>query len=218
MNHIYRSKQLTFLDKFDSSLNKLIQDKKNQDLDYAIISWCIELSIDRYFPQASKEIRYKTNQWIQHHIVIQISLEIYRNLLIITDQKCTRLGLGKIFGNLNNISQVDFRSNIKETKNKMSTKSILLIAFVLTGIGLLLFLLNKKENQKNSENTNQSNAYLPNQIPVREKYILALLINSDRHQKLIYSLKSNNHLKSEDSSKLYGATQGLWIGTRSKFD
>ena len=31
-------------------------------------------------------------------------------------------------------------------------------------------------------------------------------------------MKNNRRLQPEDSSKLYGATQGLWIGAKSKFD
>ena len=52
------------------------------------------------------------------------------------------------------------------------------------------------------------------------KCILALLIKSDRYQDLIHSLKDSksNRLKPQDAFKLYGATQGLWIGTKSEFD
>ena len=51
-----------------------------------------------------------------------------------------------------------------------------------------------------------------------QKHILVLLIKSDRYQDLIHSLKNNRFLRSEDSFKLYGATQGLWIGKKSEFD
>ena len=57
MNHIHNSKKLTYLDKFDAILNKLVQDKRNQDLDSAITSWCHELSKYSYFPKYPKEIK-----------------------------------------------------------------------------------------------------------------------------------------------------------------
>ncbi len=44
------------------------------------------------------------------------------------------------------------------------------------------------------------------------------MIKSDRNQELLDSLKSNTYLKTQDSQKLYGATQGLWIGTKSQFN
>ena len=74
-----------------------------------------------------------------------------------------------------------------------------------------------KENDLH-EFTIQNNNYLPRQYSIGEKHILALLIKSDRHQELIHSLNNNNFLQSEDSSILYGATQGLWIGAKSKFE
>ncbi|MGL5835801.1 MAG: hypothetical protein ACRC1Z_21610 [Waterburya sp.] len=64
----------------------------------------------------------------------------------------------------------------------------------------------------------QNNNYLPRQSFIGEKHVLALLIKSDRYQDLIHLLKNNSYLQPEDSSKLYGATQGLWIGTTSKFN
>ncbi len=217
MDFIYRSKQLNVLKKFNLILENLTKNKDNQDLDYAIVSWCIELSINTYFPQASKEIVGNINQWLQDSKVIKIALLSYQIILIITDKRLTK-GLVGISGLINNISQKKFCHNIRDSKKEMPIKSILLIAFVLTGVGFLLFLLNKKEPNKNSENANQSKAYLADQPPVREKYILALLINSDRDQELIFSLKKNNYLKPEHSCKLYGATQGLWIGTESTFN
>lgn len=64
----------------------------------------------------------------------------------------------------------------------------------------------------------QDNVCLRRSINKSQKHILALLIKSDRYQELIHSLKDNRFLQSKDSSKLYGATQGLWIGAKSKFD
>ncbi len=216
MNHI-RRRTITLVDKFTLASNKIARDKNNRDLDTAIISWCTELAINEYFPRVSTEIIENKNQWLQDNRLFEKTLQLYRNLLVITDKRATK-GLGNFGSKLENISQTDFYYNIKEIKENMSAKSIVLIAFVLTGIGVLLFLLNKKENGSNSR---YSNHRLNNAVayqPLREKHILVMLIKSDRYQELIHSLKNVNHLQPEDSSKLYGATQGLWIGSKSKFD
>lgn len=97
-------------------------------------------------------------------------------------------------------------------------ESLLVIAFVLTGIGLLIYLLNKKDSNRNARSSIRSNTYFNNPTPIKEKYILALLIKSDRYRYLIDSLNSNQYLQPKDSHKLYGATQALWIGTKSKFE
>ena len=202
--------------KFNFVLDRLAEDKRNENLDEAIISWCIELSLEKDFPQISRVIIRNKNEWIQQNIVVGITLEIYRQLLVVTDKKIMG-GIGNSFNRLKNISSKDFYYNIREVKQEMNAKSIIIVAFVLTAVGLLLYLLNKKDGNSNlqskSKTANYSN-YIP---PIREKYILALLIKSDRYQDVIHSMKNNNYLQPEDSSKLYGATQGLWIGTKSKF-
>ena len=69
-----------------------------------------------------------------------------------------------------------------------------------------------------SQTSIQQNVCSHRQINKSRKCILALLIKSDRYQELIHSLKNNSDLQPEDSSKLYGATQGLWIGVESEFE
>lgn len=219
--NLIRRQTSTLVSKFALASNKIARDKNNQDLDTAINSWCTELSINEYFPNVSTEIIENKNQWLQDNDVLTETLQLYRNLLVITDKKLTKVGIGNSGGHLENIYPTDFYHNVRKTKENMSAKSIVLIAFVLTGIGLLLFLLNKKENSNNSRSSNRrSNNAIAYQPLVREKHILALLIKSDRYQDLIHSLKDSksNYLKPQDASKLYGATQGLWIGAKSKFE
>ena len=75
--------------------------------------------------------------------------------------------------------------------------------------------LSQTDVQPNVYSHSQINKSRKNKL---RKHILALLIKSDRYQVLIHSLDNNTYLQPEDSSKLYGATQGLWIGTKSEFD
>ena len=201
------------INRFKNILREL-DDKYNYqvDLDDAISIWCERLSIN-----SSEEVKQYANQWLKNDYIVDLSLRIYRRILIITDNSLTR-GSGNAVFSFKNFPKLKFIKNIKEAKDKMSNKSILAIAFVLTGIGLLLFLLNKKEDSNNSRCNNLLNNAIAYQPRIKEKYILALLIKSDRYQELIHSLKDKDYLPPEDSSKLYGATQGLWIGSKNKFD
>ena len=219
MNPINRQNPLTLIDEFIQSLDELAGNENNRDLNCAIDSWCRELSINQHFPQASTEIIKNKNQWIQDNRIYREFLPLYQNLLVTTDKKIMG-GIGNSFNRLKNISNKDFYHNVQETKEEMNVKSIVLIAFVLTGIGLLLYLFNKKEDSNKSQYNNQLNNDLAYQPSVEEKQVLALLIKSDRYQELIHSLNKNNEKfwQTEDASKLYGATQGLWIGAKSKFD
>lgn len=225
-----RNKKLGFgfdiVDRFNCILDELNTKYSSEYLvlDDAILIWCNRLSIDKIFPRyspnippVSQKIKQHTNQWIQNDYLVSLSLKIYRRLLLITDSNLTKGG-GNVFFSFKDFPQDKFKINIKETKNNMSNKMLLLIAFVLTGVGLLLFLLNKKEKTNNSrEYKERSNTYLPYQ-PLQEKYVLALLINGDRNQKLIQSLKNSSYLKPEDSRQLYNATQALWIGSKTEFE
>jgi hypothetical protein len=216
MNSLDSQTQSTpLLNKFAVILNKLAENDRNRNLDDAVNSWCIELSINKHFPQAAQRIIDYQNEWLQDNKISKIVLGLYRNLLVVTDRRFTG-GIGNFKNALSNISRRDFHINIKETKDKMSTKSIVLIAFVFTGIGLLLFLLNQKE--KTNNRTNQENNYSLGKSHVPEKYVLALLLNSERNKPLIDSLKNSSHLKPEDSHKLYKATQALWIGSQNEFN
>ena len=218
MNSSYSLTPLSTLKKFNFVVEKLAEDKKNKNIDEAIISWCIELSLEKYFPLVSREIINNKNLWLQQNIVLKIALQLYRDLLIETDKRVTKIGLGTYLGNFENISRIDFYHNVQKVKHKMNIKTIVFVAFILTGVGLLLYILNQKNGSSNIRYSIQKNTYSSNVKNVREKYILTLLIKSDRYQDLIYSLKENSYLKPDDSLKLYGATQGLWIGAKNQFN
>jgi hypothetical protein len=166
MNTNYYLTPLSFLKSFDNILERLAQDKRNINLDEAIISWCIELSLEKYFPKVSQEIIENKNQWIQHSAISNITLKLYRNFLVITDKKIMGGFGNSLFNRLNNISRQDFSHIIQETKKEMNAKSIVFVAFVFTGIGLLLFLLNKKDN-----NNIKSNIQID-----KDKFILPMLL------------------------------------------
>ena len=78
--------------------------------------------------------------------------------------------------------------------------------------------LSEDKEYDSSKTKLQDNVCSRRSINKSQKHILALLIKSDRYQELIHSLKDSNYLKSQDASKLYGATQALWIKAKSEFD
>lgn len=218
------------ISKFNKILNELEQKYCHEylDLDTAIKIWCYRLSIDKIFPRkyhnilpTSKKIIKYVNQWLQDNLIVKLFAGIYREILIVTDQNITK-GQGNWLFSFQDYPETHFVDNIKEAKSnmersKMSNKLILLVGFILTGVGLLLFLLNRKENS-DSTRANQNITYAPRQSSVTEKYILALLINGDHNQPLINSLKNSSTVTQEDSSQLYDATQALWIGTETEFN
>lgn len=100
----------------------------------------------------------------------------------------------------------------------MSIQLIVLIAFALTGIGLLLFRLNQKNQRINDEQNIQYNVSQPYAKDYhKEKFILTLVINAERDRDLINSLQNSTSLELEDSRKLYDATKYLWMDSENKF-
>ena len=112
MNSSYSLTPLSTLKKFNFVVEKLAEDKKNKNIDEAIISWCIELSLEKYFPLVSREIINNKNLWLQQNIVLKIALQLYRDLLIETDKRVTKIGLGNYLGNFENISRIDFNHSL----------------------------------------------------------------------------------------------------------
>lgn len=173
------------MNKFNHIINELAQEARNQDIGYAVASWCRIISqLGHYDTQKVKE---NANKWL--------------NKIQLVD------------------NPLNFLNKINIFANNESTNKVLILAFVATGAGLLQYLLNEKEKiNKLEEQIIQDANYLSSKAYIKQKNILVLLIKSDRYQELIDSLKSDNYLNPEDSFKLYGATQGLWIGTENEFN
>ena len=212
--------------KFNQILNELedIYKDRSLNLSQAIIVWCNQLSIDRVFirnsknvPPVSQKIEKYVNQWLKNNLIIDMCLEIYRLILLVTDRNLF-IKVEKLSFYFKDIERNSLKNNIQEAHKEMNNRSILIVGFILTGIGLLLFLLKQNKRQNNSRGQKFQNDKYSSHPSLQEKYTLALLIKSDRYQELIHSLKDKDYLQPEDSSKLYGATQGLWIGAKSQFD
>ncbi|BAZ45575.1 hypothetical protein NIES4102_25990 [Chondrocystis sp. NIES-4102] len=217
MNSIDYSTNFTILEKFDRIFNRLAQDRRHINLDQAIICWSEELALEKDFPNISQEIIANKDIWIQHHTIVKIALKLYLKLLVVTDRKTMGV-FGNLFNRAENISSKDFYHNIQEMNKEMTIKSVIFVAFILTGVGLLIYLLNKKDKNNNPQSNIYSNTdYKPTTL-IKEKYILVLRINSDGNQELLDSLTYNHYLRPADSLKLYRATQDLWIENKNKFD
>lgn len=99
--------------------------------------------------------------------------------------------------------------NIMEINLKMFT-FILLVAFVFTGIGLILYLLDKNES------AGDNHVLKPSILVVSSPpQILILIINAE-NQRIIQSLNKGQVIQSE-AEELYRATGYLWIGSKNDF-
>lgn len=203
---------------FNNALNQLARDARNRDLHYAISSWSKVISELGDFD--ALKIEDHAYKWLRSQYIVTSSFKFYKQILLVTNSRFMLDGLAN--KTLENISEDSFKTNIQKTTSNMETIIILLIGFMLAAIGLVLLMFNNQQNiSKNRNIIIKNNDVSFNQFSKVEKYILVLLIKSDRYQELIHSLENNSNnrrLQLEDSSKLYGATQGLWIGEKSKFD
>lgn len=200
---------------FNNALNQLARDARNRDLHYAISSWSKVISELGDFD--AHDIENYACRWVKSQYIIVSSFKFYKQILLVTNDKFMFGGFAS--KTLENIKEDSFKRNINEATNKMNITIILLIGFTFAAIGLVFVLFNNQKKKSENRNiVNNNRNLLLNQPPRIEKYILALLVKSDRYQDLIYSLDNNIHLRPEDASKLYGATQGLWIGSESNFD
>ena len=200
---------------FNNALNQLAKDDRNRDLHHAISSWSKIISELGDFD--AQKIEDHACKWLRSQYIVTSSFKFYKQILLVTNSRFMLGGLAN--KTLENISEDSFKTNIQKTTSNMETIIILLIGFMLAAIGLVLLLFNNQQNiSKNRNIIIKNNDVSFNQFSKVEKYILVLLIKSDRYQDLIHSLKDSKRLKPQDASKLYGATQGLWIGAKSKFD
>jgi len=223
----FSRKERNPIKKFNRILSELAENHSNKDIYCAIQSWCEELSIDKKIDGATiGTISRYSIDWLKQDRVISGTLKIYQDLLVNTDKKLNHgvgnsvVGILPTFHKLEEITEKNYKAIVKETKKGMSIKPILLVAFVLTGVGVLLLLLDKKtssnKNRSREDSHNRYSSSAPTYVP--EKQILTLLINADRNRELINSLKNSSYLKAEDSCKLYDATQGLWMRSETEFN
>lgn len=113
---------------------------------------------------------------------------------------------------------INSQINNKMGRNIDDLRFIILIAFVVTGVGYALYLLNQQstEEEARTRNCKSPPDRLPHSYQERESWNLVLVINAGR-ENILQPLKTNGRITNEVSESLYRATQALWMGAQSDF-
>jgi hypothetical protein len=227
--------------KLESKYNYKSNHKCNRSylnlLDSLIRDWCEELD----YGDQSEEIIKNWQYFQKNNTIIEITYKSYLNLLV-TNQSIGRMiedaleSVVKLLPNPNKIEeQQKFRYNIRQTIKKensdMNIKFLALLAFVLTGIGIAIYLLNK--NQPDREQGNLSNKkenhkdVKPNQRQGEtkrkrrtSKVILFLAVEVEYNEGIIDDLKRSKKMTQEAVEALSRTVtiQALWQGNEDEFN
>jgi hypothetical protein len=183
------------------SLEKLSHDPNNKYWDLAVKSWCIELNLNK------NEAKY-IQDWIKNELKF---LQFVINVVWSQREKLSHQFINK------------------SNKEEIIMKLIILLAFIITAVGLLLYILNNKQKETTDleapENFNQADIQ-QNQtskvdpIAVQPKPVqksLILVIPATKYH-LIESLINNQTviLNEQYCSNLYDATRYLCLDSSEK--
>lgn len=195
---------MIFSDSFTQVLDKLsnqVEDKRqklgknklNDVIELSVEAWCGEINIPN-----DKNISQIVHWWHQ--------------------PECTNL-ITEVFTQYQsgNSIFINYTKNIFKMDKITEVKFILLIAFVLTGVGCLLYYSRPQSSQKEQKQLGGSTA--PGQqsalSPDRKTWILVLIINAEK-ENILQSLKLNGRVMLNEGEKLYRATQALWVGSKTE--
>jgi len=209
--------------KFVEVFKKLSEDRKNKDLWYAIESWCNELSSDEVIKLDAKQIILYIKQWIGNPWIQERSYYLHNKLFL---KIINSFGLplnwipDPIKDQIHNPVNINkFKASVKEVKTNMKIQYILLIAFVLTGIGVVLYLLAQRGNvNRKYPQGREAYNHSINTLRSSPKSILILVINAKNNERIIQRLNSENQVKSTIWENVYRSTKALWIGNERTFN
>ncbi|PNW63910.1 UNVERIFIED_CONTAM: hypothetical protein BEN50_24350 [Euhalothece sp. KZN 001] len=208
--------------KFVEVFKKLSEDRKNKDLWYAIESWCNELSSDEVIKLDAKQIILYIKQWIGNPWIQERSYDLHNELFLKIIQS---FGLplnwipDPIKYQINKSGNINkFKASVKEVKTNMKIQYILLIAFVLTGIGVVLYLLVQRGNvNRKYPQGREAYNHSINTLRSSPKSILILVINAKNNERIIQEL-GEGQVKSTIWENVYRSTKALWIGKKEDFN
>ncbi len=184
------------------------------------------------FTQVLKELSAQVERKLQAsggnklYVVVELSVEAWcrklnlsNEITFFTQEMCRETRFNETINYTWNEhkSRNNFINGIKNIFNMKPIdriEFILVIAFVLTGIGSLLYLLRPQSSQKKI-----FRAIEPGQQPRlpadRNDYVLVLVISAE-NEDIIYSLNKNRRVMSDEGERLYRATQALWMGSKTE--
>lgn len=204
------------LERFHEILQKLELDQQNQDLWCAIKSWHSKLDLYGKFKLDYETIEEYIEEWKNEYQI----LVIYQNIVSAVWGYLSPI-TGKLSGN-NKGSEM--KKDYTELIEKMSIKYILLIAFIFTGVGVILYLLDQNQKKSKRDRTSRPQGdYSPISPSVRrralpQKNILILVINADNNERIIDTLKTEGKVTSDIWENLYNSMEALWMGKLGEFD
>ena len=213
--------------KFVQVLKKLSKDEQNQELWRAIESWCNELSSDEIIKLNGSQIKSYIQEWIYKPSIGKFSYEIYIELLLKLIYHL-RIPLNWIPDEIKNqipnpVNINNFKASLKEIKSEMNIKYILLVAFVLTGVGVGLYLLDNNQKKSKGDRTSRTQPdhnrrSQPESTRQLQPNILILVINAENNERIIDTLKRENKVTSENWENLYNSMEALWMGEKRELN
>ena len=202
-------------DEFREIWDELSKDSRNCDIKNAISAWCYKLNLQ----QEQDLINANIFDFLDNKISVNNSFfNVYKKVLLLTHRELIGIEFitertENIFDRLTEDSLKKISSNSrKEMESKTMTKEILLIAFVLVGVGLVLFYISQLQNR--------SSLSLPSsREAISKNAILILIINAQKSETLLNDLNDNKKITSQEyGEQLYRATTFLWAGSESDFE
>lgn len=190
----------------------LAQDQRNLKLENAIHAWIIRLDLPS---DISKHInQFINNIWKWLYLCRP---DFNKMISIFLDELSFFIKIGK---NLTTLVSPEsdyikaINSGLVSIRRRNQVKLVLLIAFVLSGVGIMLFFLDQRSKSLAAKPLMHPSYALPTQTvnaQARENFSLILLINSDE-QEVIKSLVDRKSLTEEISDDVCYASRYLWQG------
>ncbi len=166
------------LSQFLEIWNRISEDRRNTNLNHAILAWCEELAIEETLNCDSAEIIQNINEWLNNRELVEKSFNIYKILLRCTNSRLVRRLKNSMLpppladltpdfldrtvkewsqGYLDRIEKNEFRDNCKDSlyemeRNAMNNPALVgLVAFALVGMAIATILSKKKRpSRRNS--------------------------------------------------------------------
>ncbi len=219
MNHLSKvfAKAKTELESASSHGNGNWVDESDA-VDHAVGFWCREIG----YPNLHKEEvvdNYKS--FFGNKDIVGWSYQIYRALLIATNNRLMRILSQFTKIPLEQIKEEDFKENVSEAKKETMGKIelVVLISFVLTAIGITVYFLKKnKNNQKVRQPSHYPAGSTPYSQPA-EKYILFLVLDAEGSETVVEQIRDSARIELAHPRTLSSSSilQGMWYGKQSDF-
>lgn len=199
------------LDELSEEIKRELQRNPGKDnfadvVELSVKNWCRELKI-------SDEVTFYIRDWRQQ-------TEINNLICYVWEKHKPQNSKAINYCSQHEIEASNFSNYVKKLFNleqATNVKFILLIAFVLTCVGFIIYYSRPQSSQKEQKQIGGATA-LGQQYalsPDRTTWILVLIINAEK-ENILQSLKRNRRVMLNEGEILYRATQALWVGSKTE--